>query len=240
MTPLAPESAGSNPPRTPVLTWRHAIFAVILGVDLTYGAIILSGVAIAGHERLLPPQVNQVIVGALAATTVIACCLVIAARITERIDESVVIVGGVAAAVSNELEHVKVAISALAGEISRIRERPGRRLGDETTVPLNGHVQGRAYASASMFSGGRIDSIAEAQQGLYAAVARIGMELGQVRQLVDQRAGAGAPRRRRPKGSPSAPGQRANGDPANGFVDDAELRGYLTRVYDQERGTDQK
>lgn len=216
MPHTAPDSAATaqfpavhDTPARSAWTWRRVVLALVLAGDLIYATLVL--VAIIAKWQWLPQPASGFATGTLVAATVITFAGVRHARINDRLDESVVIVGGVAAAVSNELEHVKTAIAGLAGEVSRIRERPTRRLGDETTVRLNGQAQGQAYASAAMLSGGRIDSIAEAQQGLYAAVAKIGVELGQVRQLVDQRAGAGAPRRRRSRNGNGTPEQRAIG-----------------------------
>lgn len=166
------------------------------------------------------------------------------------------------AATSDEFVHLRAHISALTvsavtdvkREISRVLEEPTRQLAaqaarlkalaDGTSLDPNDPAllpgqrrNSHHYLSATVVDGGRIDAVIDNQQKLTDAVTTLagylvefGGELGRVRVIAEQavqRGAAGAPRRRRQR----------NGRPRNG-LSDAELRGYLTGVYDRERGNE--
>ena len=52
--------------RAPIaLDWRYVVLGLTLLVDGCYAALLVAGVAIAGHDQFLVPQINQFLVGAL-------------------------------------------------------------------------------------------------------------------------------------------------------------------------------
>lgn len=187
----------NDEPRAVQLTWRHAVLAVV-ALDLTYAAVIISGVGLAGEERLLTPQLNQIIVGALITTTVASLGLLIGSNVVDL-------------------------LRTIRAEVAELRSTLNATVLDPSDEALpygmRRHV-GRIYAAVA---DGRMQLLADAQ-------AEQVRTLAEMRSLVEQavqRGAAGAPRRRRQR----------NGRHRNG-LSDAELRGYLTGVYDRERGNE--
>lgn len=156
MSNLAPPPAASTPPAqatTLTLTWRHILLAVILLIDLAYAMLITAGIGLGAQERMLPPQISQLVVGGLAAATVICSGIVVSARMANRVETAVVILSGISARINDDLAQLHTLARVLRGEAAHIQAQIDRTPGsDEATVPLAAtlHRNGRTYGLASV------------------------------------------------------------------------------------------
>jgi hypothetical protein len=150
-TLASPPTASTPQPAT--WTWRATLLATTILADLAYAMLIVAGIALDGRDRMVPAQISQIIVGALAATTVITAFLVICGRLADRVECAVVIVAGLAAQLRTDLENVRETARALRGEAPEIQAQLDRTPPvDDPTVRLDGHANGHrtVYASASV------------------------------------------------------------------------------------------
>jgi hypothetical protein len=227
MSSLAPPTAASTTPTRP--TWAfwntyHTLFCVFLGAYILYVAVVIGRMS--GHnDEPVPRPVNAI---ALTALSLAAMLSFVAAANRTRSDRDLewqTAVKSEIARLCGEQSAVAEALRAVATGFALLNQASNVGPDDEPTVRLNGrHVSaaGQAYASATVVSGGRIDSIAERVERMAATV-----EAACV--LVEtSRGDAGASR---PDGGWGTPGQRLNAGPADM---DLELRGYLKGVYDRE------
>jgi hypothetical protein len=113
---------------------------------------ITAGIWLGARDRMLPPQISQIIVGALAAATVIAAVLVVCERMVDRVERVVVIVAGLSAQLATDLGYVREAARVLRGEAAEIQTQLDRKspADDDPTVRLNASAlsRGRTYGLA--------------------------------------------------------------------------------------------
>lgn len=142
MSSLAPPPAASTtPPRPKTFTGRHITLIAVTLIDVAYATLIFAGIGFGDNERLLPPQVSQIVVGALAAATVITSTIVICGRFAERVETAVVVLSGLAARFTTELDRLRDdqltgPRADLARDVARIKERLGMREDDDPTKPI--------------------------------------------------------------------------------------------------------
>lgn len=142
MSSLAPPPAASiTPPRPKTFTGRHIALIAVTLIDVAYATLIFAGIGFGDDERLLPPQVSQIVVGALAAATVITSTIVICARFAERVETAVVVLSGLAARFTTELDRLRDdqltgPRADLARDVARIKERLGMCEDDDPTKPI--------------------------------------------------------------------------------------------------------
>lgn len=113
-------------------TWRHTILTAVLLADVVYIVAISSGLHWSNQDRLIAPQLSQIIVACLAVATIVSERVVSRARDRTRQDDQFII--------------LSAEYADLKSELVKIRERRER---DEPTVPLR-HSSQRVFRASAV------------------------------------------------------------------------------------------
>lgn len=158
MSNLAPPPAANTDTRTTWAWWNayHTLFAIFLGAYAVYILLIL-GRMTHGVAEPIPRSLNAILLTALSLAALLS--FIAAGNLNRRCRDL-----EWQAAVREEITKLRVeqtataeAMWATVAGLTRLNDRLGR---DDPTVRLNGRVPragGRAYASATVVSGGRDD-----------------------------------------------------------------------------------
>jgi hypothetical protein len=120
-------------------TWHHTFLAAALLADVIYIVLIVAGIGWSGRDRLLPPQISQILVGALSCTTASAVGCLLANKLSDKIEHL------------RQRQDTQFTIQAAhLVELKGMIE--AHRTAEEKTVPLAGAAQRvvGVYASAAV------------------------------------------------------------------------------------------
>lgn len=109
-------------------TWHHTFLAGALLADVIYIVLIVAGIGWSGRDRVLPPQISQILVGILGCTTVSAVGCLIAQKLSDKVDRG--------------QQRADTQFTILAAQNAELKTAlEAHREAEEKTVPLAGAAQ---------------------------------------------------------------------------------------------------